>query len=108
MVEGTTISDADPDVMREREQLAHSGIFMINISVDKRSNRLIEEPEIITRGFVSADDVETLVSATRKRVKDVVHKAGMRVEKDIEDVVRTFIFNETKRRPMVFVTMTRV
>ncbi len=108
VVEGNNIGDADPNVMREREQLARSGIFVINLSIDKRSNRLIEEPEIITRGFVSADDVEKLVSAIRKRVKDVIHSVGVRVEKDIEDTIRTFIYNETKRRPMVFVTMTKV
>ena len=90
VVEGSTISDADPDVIREREQLAHSGIFVINLSIDKHTNRLIEDPEIITRGFVSADDVETLVPAIRKRVKDVVQNVGVRVEKDIEAVVRTF------------------
>jgi len=38
---------------------------------------------------------------------DVIHGGGMSVERDIVDVVRTFIFNETKRRPMVFVTMTK-
>jgi ribonuclease J len=69
---------------------------------------LIEDPEIITRGFVSAEDVETLLPAVRKRVKDVIQNVGMRVERDILDVVRTFIFDETKRRPMVFVTMTKV
>lgn len=108
VVEGNTIGDADPEVMREREQLAHAGILVVNVSIDKRSNRLIEDPEIITRGFAPADEVETLVPPIRKRVKDVIHNAGMRVEKDIADVVRTFVFNETKRHPMVFVRMTRV
>lgn len=108
IVEGSNIGDADADVMREREQLARSGILVINLSFDKRSNRLLDEPEITTRGFISADDVETLVPAIRKRVKDVIHNLGMRVERDILDVVRTFIFEETKRRPMVFVTMTKV
>ncbi|MEI7844568.1 MAG: ribonuclease J [Chloroflexota bacterium] len=108
VVEGSNISDADADVMREREQLSRSGILVINLSIDKRSNRLIEDPEIITRGFISADDVERLVPAIRKRVKDVIQNVGMRVERDILDVVRTFVFDETKRRPMVFVTMTKV
>jgi ribonuclease J len=108
VVEGSSIGDADADVMREREQLARSGIFVINLSIDKRTNRLLDDPEIITRGFISADDVETLIPAIRKRVKEVIHNVGMRVEKDILDVVRTFIFEETKRRPMVFLTMTRV
>ncbi len=108
IVEGGSIGEADPDVMREREQLARSGIFVVNLSIDKYSNRLLDEPEIITRGFVSADDAETLVPAVRKRVVDVIHGGGMSVQKDIMDVVRTFIFNETKRRPMVFVTITKV
>jgi ribonuclease J len=107
IVEGTNIGDADPDVMREREQLARSGIFVVNLSIDKYSNHLLDDPEIITRGFVSAEDAETLVPAVKKRVIDVIHGGGMSVQKDIVDVVRTFIFNETKRRPMVFVTITK-
>ena len=108
IVEGSSIGDADPDVMREREQLARSGIFVVNLSIDKYSNRLLDDPEILTRGFVSADDATVLIPAVRKRVVDVIHTGGMSVERDIVDVVRTFIFNETKRRPMVFVTMTKV
>jgi len=107
IVEGGSIGEADPDVMREREQLARSGIFLVNLSIDKYSNRLTGEPEIITRGFVSSEDAETLVPAVRKRVVDVIHGGGMSVQKDILDVVRTFIYNETKRRPMVFVTVTK-
>jgi ribonuclease J len=108
IVEGGTIGEADPDVMREREQLARSGIFVVNLSIDKYSNRLLEDPEVITRGFVSADEAGTLIPAVQKRVVDVIHGGGMSVQRDIVDVVRTFIFNETKRRPMVFVTMTKV
>lgn len=108
IVEGSSIGDADPDVMREREQLARSGIFVVNLSIDKYSNRLLDDPEILTRGFVSAEDANTLIPSVRKRVVDVIHTGGMSVERDIVDVVRTFIFNETKRRPMVFVTMTKV
>jgi len=107
VVEGSTIGEADPDVMREREQLARSGIFVVNLSMDKHSNHLLDDPEIITRGFVSSDEAETLVPAVRKRVVDVIRGGGMSVQKDIVDVVRTFIFNETKRRPMIFVTITK-
>ena len=107
IVEGGSVGEADPDVMREREQLARSGIFVVNLSMDKYSNRLVDDPEIITRGFVSSEDAETLIPAVRKRVVDVIHSGGMSVQKDIVDVVRTFIYNETKRRPMVFVTITK-
>ena len=75
--------------MREREQLAHSGIFVVNLSIDKHSNRLLDDPEIITHGFVSDDeDAKMIVGAVQKRVEEVIH-SGVRVERDIVDVVRT-------------------
>ncbi|MCS6992574.1 MAG: ribonuclease J [Anaerolineales bacterium] len=107
-VEGGAIGDADPDVMREREQLARSGIFIVNLSIDKYTNRLLENPEIITRGFVSNEDAETLIPLVRKRVIDVIHNGGLDMQKDIVDVVKTYLYNETRRKPMVFVTLTKV
>lgn len=108
VVEGGSIGDADPDVMREREQLARSGILIVNLGIDKYSNRLLDNPEIITRGFVSNEDAETLIPLVQKRVIDVIHNGGLDMQKDIVDVVKTFIYNETRRKPMVFVTLTKV
>ena len=104
-VEGSNIGEADSGLMHEREQLAHSGVFVVNLSIDKRSNRLLDDPEIITRGFISADDdAKTIVGAVQKRVEEVI-LSGVRVERDLVDVVRTFIFNKTKRRPLVSVNI---
>lgn len=107
-VEGGAVGDMDRAILKEREQLARSGILLINLGIDKYSNRLLEEPEIITRGFVSAEEAETIIPAVRNRVVDVIHGGGFNVEKDIVDVVRSFVYNETKRRPLVFVTMAKV
>ncbi len=78
------------------------------MSIDKFTNRLLENPEIITRGFVSNEDAETLIPLVRKRVIDVIHNGGLDMQKDIVDVVKTFLYNETRRKPMVFVTLTKV
>lgn len=107
-VEGGAVGDMDRSLLKEREQLARSGILLVNLGIDKYSNRLLEDPEILTRGFISAEEAETLIPAVRKRVVEVIHGGGFNVEKDIVDVVRSFVFNETKRRPLVFVTMTKV
>ncbi len=106
-VEGANIGEADPLVLRTREQLAQSGFFIVNLSIDKHTNRLRNDPQIITSGFISADeDVKRISGAVQRRVGDVVHN-GVRVERDIVDVVRTLIFNQTKRRPMVTVNISR-
>jgi ribonuclease J len=106
-VEGGSIGDVDTDVMREREQLARGGIFLVDLSLDKRSGRLLHEPEIITRGFLTPQDAEELIPRARKKVMDLVNGGGIETEKVITDAMRSFLHNETGRRPMVFVTISR-
>ena len=106
-VTGESIGDIDHDVMRERSQLARNGIMLIDISIDKKNGRLLHEPEIITRGFVSPEDAESLLPDVRKLVLRTVHDDGFDDEKDIINVVKSYLHQQTKRRPMVFVTLSK-
>jgi len=106
-VTGESIGDIDHDVMRERSQLARNGIMLIDISIDKKTSRLLHEPEIITRGFVSPEDAETLLPDVRKLVLRMVHDDGFDDEKDIINAVKSYLHQQTKRRPMVFVTLSK-
>jgi len=106
-VDGESIGDIDHGVMREREKLARSGILFIDISLNKSTGRLLHEPEIITRGFVSPEDAELLIPEVRKRVVEIVDGGGVDDEKDIVSAVKSYLHEETKRRPMIFVTMSR-
>jgi ribonuclease J len=106
-VDGESIGDIDHGVMREREKLARSGILFIDISLDKNTGRLLHEPEIITRGFVSPEDAISLIPEVRKRVVEIVDGGGMNDEKNIVSAVKSYLHEETKRRPMIFVTMSR-
>ena len=106
-VDGESIGDIDHGVMREREKLARSGILFIDISLNKSTGRLLHEPEIITRGFVSPEDAEQLIPEVRKRVIEIVDGGGVDDEKNIVSAVKSYLHEETKRRPMIFVTMSR-
>ncbi|MCC6298891.1 MAG: ribonuclease J [Anaerolineales bacterium] len=106
-VDGDSVGEIDFGIMREREKLARAGIFLIDISVDKLSGRLLHDPEIITRGFVSPEDAEELLPEVRKHIMDVVNNGGWESEKDIANAVRSYLYEETKRRPMVLVTLSR-
>ena len=106
-VDGQSIGDIDHGVMREREKLARGGIFLIDLNVDKYSGRLLGEPEILTRGFLSPDDANELLPEVRRRIMDIVNGGGLDAEKDIAGAVKSFLYNETKRRPMVFVTLSK-
>jgi ribonuclease J len=106
-VEGESVGEVDLDIVREREQLARSGIVLVNVPLDKYSSRLIKDPEIITRGFISPEDAESVVPLVRKKVVDLVNAGGMDDEKALTDVIRGLLKSKTGRRPMVFVTVTK-
>ncbi len=106
-VEGNSIGEIDFRTMREREQLARSGIVLIDLTVDKFSGRLIHPPEIITRGFIASDDEKKLLAALEKKVTGIVEGGGMDNERVIMNAVRTFLYKRTQRRPMVFVTLSK-
>jgi ribonuclease J len=106
-VDGQSIGEVDFGIMREREKLARNGIFLIDISVDKLNGKLLHEPEIITRGFVSQEDAEELLPEVRKHIMDVVNDGGWDSEKDIANTVKSYLYEYTKRRPMVLVTLSK-
>jgi ribonuclease J len=106
-VDGQSIGEVDYEIMRERGKLARNGIFLIDISVDKLDGRLLHDPEIITRGFVSPDDAEEMIPEVRKRIMEVVNGGGLDNEKDIVNAVKSYLYEETKRRPMVLVTLSK-
>ncbi len=106
-VTGESIGDIDHDVMKERSQLARSGIMLIDISIDRKNGRLLHEPEIVTRGFVSPEDAESLIPDVRRLIMRTVHDDGFDDEKDIINTVKSYLHQQTKRRPMVFVTLSK-
>jgi ribonuclease J len=106
-VEGGSIGEVDTEIMREREQLSRSGIFLINLSIDKRSGKLVNEPEIITHGFISPEDAEEIIPATRKKIVEVANRGSDDIAKQVTSAIKSHLYNETRRRPMVFVTVSK-
>ncbi len=106
-VNGESIGDIDHDVMKERAQLARNGIVVIDLSIDKVRGTLLHEPEVLTRGFLSPDDAERLIPEIRKRVVMAVQSGGLETDKDIANAVKEYLYRQTRRRPLVFVTLSR-
>jgi ribonuclease J len=107
-VDGSQVGEVGPSVVREREALAKDGIVVISLVLEKSSGRLMEEPEILTRGFVYKRDAKDLLAVARNRITDTVNRGNGNMQEDIEQTIKAFFYNETKRRPMVFVTINRL
>ncbi len=107
-VDGLGVGDIGPAVVRERESLARDGFVVVNLLVNKVSGKLIREPEIMTKGFVYEPESEALLLETVEHVTNTVHGANGSMKTDVERALKDFLYNETKRRPMVFVLATEV
>lgn len=106
-VDGNSIGEIDFKTVREREELARSGIVMIDLTIDKFSGRLLHKPEIITRGFASPEEEKNLRPALQKKISQIVEGGGLDNERVIMNAVRTYLYKRTQRRPMVFVTLSK-
>jgi ribonuclease J len=102
-VDGSGVGDVGPSLMREREALARDGFVLVNLTLEKSSYRLSEEPEIITRGFVYTRDANELLANMQKIIADTVRGGDGNLQEDLQEALKSFIYNETKRRPMIFV-----
>jgi len=105
-VDGAGVGDISMSEMREREALASDGVVLVNLNLD-RERRLTDEPEIITRGFIQSRAGDDLLDAARRMIRETVNNANGNLQKDLEQALKSFLFNRTKRRPMVFITLSR-
>ncbi len=106
-VDGTGVGDIGPDVVREREALARDGIVLVNLNLDCHSAQLTEEPEIITRGFILTRDANEILAGMSKLACEAVKRGNGNLREDLQHTLSSYIYNETKRRPMIFVTTSK-
>ncbi len=106
-VDGAGVGDIGPGVVREREALARDGIVLVNLSIDRDTFHLREEPEIITRGFIVVRDADELMAGMSKLIRETVRRGNGDLKEDLRNTLMSYIYNETKRRPMIFITTSR-
>jgi ribonuclease J len=108
-VDGSGVGDVGRAVIRDREILARDGFMLISVNVDRETGLLMQDPEIISRGFVYLREAEELLENVRGRVIDVLgqNRNGTRREA-LEDSVGKLLYHETRRRPMIFTIINEV
>jgi ribonuclease J len=105
-VDGSGVGDVDRSVMREREMLSQDGIVLLNLVLDQRSGDL-KDIEIISRGFTTAAESGDLFKDLQMRIGKLAKHANGRLQQDALKLAKTYIYDETKRRPVVFVNVSR-
>jgi ribonuclease J len=107
-VDGSGVGTVDYDIMRQREMLAQDGFVMVSIVLDKYSGSPIQVPGIFSQGFILNGEASEIFDEVRKRVSEKAIRSNGNLQKDIEQIVRNYLYEQTRRSPRVFVQVTRV
>ena len=108
MVDGSGVGDIGNVVLRDRKLLSEDGIFTVVITLNKQTGALLAQPEILSRGFVYEKNSEELLKETRELVKTKAaqfeknHRSSWSsIKNDIRNSIKNYLYERTKRRPMV-------
>lgn len=108
-VDGSGVGDIGPAVMRERERLARDGFVIVRLDLDTATSRLASRPSILSRGFVFMPESGELLAAAEEKIREVVARGnGSRLADRLESALSELFYQETKRRPMIFVIVNPV
>ena len=113
-VDGLSVGDVGEIVLRDRRALANDGMFLIVVQVDKQTGKVVGRPEIVTRGFVHGNEEDPIIDEAARRVVQAIQTPGDHISEvallkvQIKDGVSRFLYEQTKRRPMVFPVVVEV
>ena len=114
-VDGLGVGDVGNIVIRDRQHLSENGLMVVVITLDSESNQVLSGPDIVSRGFVYVREAEMLI----EQCKDVVSETlsyclsdenadWNRIKNSIKEDLGEFLWQRTKRNPMILPIISEV
>ena len=115
-VDGLGVGDVSQSVMRDRWSIGSDGIFLVVLTIERQTGKVLSGPDIVTKGFVPEEDAADIIERTKQRILDGLgeaqtgeHLAEVATLRDsIHNSVTSYLYERTKRRPMVLPVIMQV
>jgi len=108
LVDGYGVGDVGNIVLRDRRHLAQDGLIVVVATVDTDEATIISGPDIISRGFVYVRESEELMDEVREIVRKVLNDTltsgateWNQMKTSVKDALSKYLYNKTKRKPMI-------
>ena len=106
-VDGLGVGDVGNIVLRDRQHLSQDGLVVVVLTMDSMGN-VVAGPDIISRGFVYVresenlmEDVKSIVNIEIMKCMDNHIRDWSTIKTNIRDSLKDYIFQKTKRNPMI-------
>jgi ribonuclease J len=116
LIDGNQSDDIGELVLKDRQLLSKNGIVIVSASLDKKTKKILVEPQIITRGFIYVKDNLDLIAKTEELCKEVildlvepnkkVDFTGLKLR--IRDVLSHYFEKETGSVPMIITVISEI
>ncbi len=113
-VDGLSVGDIGGVVLRTRRMLSRDGIVVVIIAVNRQTGKLVNRPDIVTRGFIDTREFGDMIEESRELLVKTLDHSGGRVAEwsfinnKVRDTLEKFYYDRTKRRPMILPFMVKV
>lgn len=108
LVDGLGVGDVGNIVLRDRRQLSQDGIMIVVVTIDKNTCTVVSGPDIVSRGFVYVREAEGLMDTAKDKVQQALDKCEQSnisewsaIKSAIRDSLGRFLYEKTRRRPMI-------
>ena len=108
LVDGLGVGDVGNIVLRDRQHLSQDGLIVIVMTMDSATGEIVSGPDVVSRGFVYVRESENLMEDVKKVIREEVRnfeEQGIRdwstIKSTLKDNLRDYIFQKTKRNPMI-------
>lgn len=108
LVDGLGVGDVGNIVLRDRQHLSQDGLIIIVMTMDSGSGEIVSGPDVISRGFVYVRESENLMDDVKRVIREEVQKCEdnkitdwSTIKATLKDNLREYIFQKTKRNPMI-------
>ena len=108
LVDGLGVGDVGNVVLRDRQHLSQDGLIVIVLTMDQVTGEIVAGPDVISRGFVYVRESENLMDDVKNAIRDEVKELEaqgitdwMTIKSTLKDNIRDYIFQKTKRNPMI-------
>lgn len=108
LIDGLGVGDVGNIVLRDRKLLAQDGLIVVVVTIDGEKGNIIAGPDVISRGFVYVRESEVLIEEIKSIVKEKLIECEAKkitdwttIKTSIRDGLRDFLYEKTKRKPMI-------
>ena len=108
LVDGLGVGDVGNIVLRDRQHLSQDGLIVIVMTMDSNTGEIVSGPDVVSRGFVYVRESENLMDDLKRTIRERVRKLEENhvsdwstIKSTLKDDLRDYIFEKTKRNPMI-------